>query len=443
MGNPPRIGLIKGHVISFLKKGFPPFLNDSSSGLHFSVIMASHVDNFLMNCLEEAARRKIYFSVLSGIKLGKVDLDESSDVDILCRSQTDLENISVIISEIAQHDYLISNVIKRQLPHNVQFILTCSNDIIMIDLMTSIRYENILLISGDDYFELAKNEIDASALSRFLKDKANFKKNWPSLPDEIYSLRRERVGFATRTLYYLHKIGRNLRSFIQKPSGCFVVILGPDGSGKSSVISALRQRFCGARSLIPTYSFHWRPTIGNQRIRHVDAPHSLPPRGTAFSIVKMLYLLVTFYIGYIARVFRWRHRGGVVLADRYFHDILCDPKRYRFAGPFSLARLTANLLPQPDLWIYLDAPADVLRSRKAEVSLEESMRVRSAYKDFIETRPNAQAIDSSRQLAEVVAEVQNAILAHLARRRQTPLVSLTECSSKVKRSLPDSHFHEE
>ena len=73
-------------------------------------------------------------------------------------------------------------------------------------------------------------------------------------------------------------------------------------------------------------------------------------------------------------------------------------------------RQVGKLVPQPDLYILLDAPAEVLQSRKREVSLAESIRQRQAYFDVVSKMKNGIVLDASRPLDEVVAQVNSAIL---------------------------------
>jgi hypothetical protein len=68
--------------------------------------------------------------------------------------------------------------------------------------------------------------------------------------------------------------------------------------------------------------------------------------------------------------------------DRYFHDVLVDPRRYRYGGPKWFAALLSRLLPEPDLVIVLDANEDLIFSRKTELTRAEIQRQRQAYAEL-------------------------------------------------------------
>jgi thymidylate kinase len=81
-----------------------------------------------------------------------------------------------------------------------------------------------------------------------------------------------------------------------------------------------------------------------------------------------------------------------------------------------LARLVARWVPHPDLWIYFDAPPEVLQSRKAEVTAQECARQCHAYKERLQRLKPAHIVDAARPLEDVVAEVEDTILEHLEAR---------------------------
>jgi serine acetyltransferase/thymidylate kinase len=207
---------------------------------------------------------------------------------------------------------------------------------------------------------------------------------------------------------------------VLRPTGLVVAFLGPDGSGKSSVIDrALAQL---APAFRRTQHLHLRPRLiapGPAAARPVLDPHGLEARGRLASAAKLAYLLFDYAAGYVLRVWPLTVRSTLVAFDRYFHDILVDPLRYRYGGSSVFARWAAMCVPAPDMWVLLDAPATVLQTRKCEVSAEESERQRGAYLEFIRTRDEAAVVDASREIGPVAADVVASVLDFLARRVET------------------------
>jgi hypothetical protein len=106
----------------------------------------------------------------------------------------------------------------------------------------------------------------------------------------------------------------------------------------------------------------------------------------------------------------------LLVHDRYMIEIVVDPKRFRFSGPARLAGIFRRLTPPLDLVILLDAPADVLQSRKQEVPFEETQRQREAYRALVRRMPNGRVVNADRPVEQVIEDVKRTILQHLADR---------------------------
>jgi thymidylate kinase len=99
--------------------------------------------------------------------------------------------------------------------------------------------------------------------------------------------------------------------------------------------------------------------------------------------------------------------GGLVVFDRYYYDLLVDFRRFRYKGPRWPVALLARCVPRPDLLLILNAPAEVLQTRKQEVSREESERQMNCYLEIAQTRwlqGKARLIDAAQPLDRVVRQ---------------------------------------
>jgi thymidylate kinase len=189
-----------------------------------------------------------------------------------------------------------------------------------------------------------------------------------------------------------------------------IVILGPDGAGKSSVVQGLIRRLDQAGRVVTMRYLKPDLVISRRGEAAINlVPHGKPPRSALSSLAKIIvWLMEEWY----ANLF-WDKKGTLLICDRYYHDLLVDPKRYRYGGPASAAKLVGQLMPQPELWILLDAPAEVLQARKQEVTLEETARQRQAYLALVHKQRKHVIVDASQSLDRVIAEVEKAIMENL------------------------------
>jgi thymidylate kinase len=213
----------------------------------------------------------------------------------------------------------------------------------------------------------------------------------------FWAVLRARRGNALRHLAFPFRRRRSARR-----SGGFVALVGPDGSGKSTVIAALRQR---ARA-IPTLRvdttylgpwgqmrLSWIPALRRAGITPATQPFGLclstQPRSAnsarrwsrrrpwvAPSVRACLGSLAKGYLFYGALYVELAHRyltsvffnvrkGHWVVADRYITDLRYLYKDRPIRNYRAIRRLLCMLFPKPDLLIVLDNRPDVIAARKS------------------------------------------------------------------------------
>jgi len=231
---------------------------------------------------------------------------------------------------------------------------------------------------------------------------------------------------AKRLNHWLAERGRVLDRLL-RPTGLSIAFLGPDGCGKSSVIEGVRHQLGDAFRRVDYQHLRPRPLARAAQANQAPVldPHAVPPRGTSGSIAKLIHFWASYVIGALLWTFPRRISSTLVIFDRYYHDIVADPLRYRYGAPLVWARLLGGIVPRSDLIFVLDAPPEVIQARKQEVSFSESTRQRTAYLDLARQLPAAHVIDATQSLDQVVADVAQIILvrleSRLAMRRESSL----------------------
>jgi thymidylate kinase len=239
---------------------------------------------------------------------------------------------------------------------------------------------------------------------------------WSGVRAELPELRRAlRRRLRKADHLGLPELIRKAKRVLQ-PTGVFVALVGPDGSGKSTLAQVVMRDLAPAFRM--TCSFHFRPRLGRHQSagEAVTDPHGRPPRGVAASVAKAAYYLGDYVLGYLTRIRPRLVRSAFLVFDRYSFDFEVDPKRFRYAGPLSIAHLVARLAPAPDLVILLDAPVDALWTRKQEVARDELCRVVERYRRLVASLTNGHVVDATQPVPGVAASVEAVVLAYMARR---------------------------
>lgn len=222
---------------------------------------------------------------------------------------------------------------------------------------------------------------------------------YAALADDAVRARVRPLRAALTTQW--HRVARRGGGRLAGP-GLFVAVMGPDGSGKSTLVDAL------GRAPLPTRTLYGglpRPD------RVASVVHGLPLGYFAHQLAQTA--------ARSARACWWRSRGRVVLTDRHALDSLAATDRDRLTAREHAKRaLLRRLAVAPDLLLVLDAPAEVLHGRKAEHTLETTERLRTGFAGVARQHPRSVLVDVRENLCTVTTTATSSIWAAV-RARQT------------------------
>jgi hypothetical protein len=168
--------------------------------------------------------------------------------------------------------------------------------------------------------------------------------------------------------------------------GVYLLVAGPDGTGKSTLVRRLT-KLAGEFPTVRT--MHWRPGV-LPRLGHVVGlgapdparPHHRPPTSLPVSLVRLVYYWLDQVVGYWLLISPCIRKGGLVIMERGYWDMLVDPLRYRLRCPSWIVRLLGALVPRPRLTVILGGDPAVIAARKDELSAGEVARQLACWRRF-------------------------------------------------------------
>ncbi|TMM58203.1 hypothetical protein FEE95_01895 [Maribacter algarum] len=186
-------------------------------------------------------------------------------------------------------------------------------------------------------------------------------------------------------------------------NGFAIAFLGPDGSGKSTII----QKLLAKNLPFSRYDyFHLKPLFKAEGSKHVvqDNPHGQKPYGHLKSFLKLLFFVVQYNFGWVYNILRLKSQSSLIIFDRYYDDLLVDSRRYRYGGAMSTAKFIRHFIPKPRFYFILTTDADVIYSRKKEVPLNELKRQIVQYRNLADGKRYIN-IEVNRPPDEIASEI--------------------------------------
>jgi len=211
-----------------------------------------------------------------------------------------------------------------------------------------------------------------------------------------------RRGFLQRPLGAVRwKVTHTLRNlaFALRRRGALVVLMGPDGSGKTSLVEEIRKilvaRGCKAERVYFGLTTPLLPTkrllrgLRDRRRSSSDTREQQVPREPGFRS-NLSYFLGTSHalLDQLTRYFVHARpklaRARILLCDRYFYDALTSPAPGLLKPVMDWAAVGPT--PRPDLVFVLGDDAEAIHARKPELTVWEIERQQACF-ERLERRP--------------------------------------------------------
>ncbi len=270
--------------------------------------------------------------------------------------------------------------------------------------------------------EVFSKYIEASFTKRaakFVLEKVKNKK-WQELEGQTNFLRWAlfRKVLFKRHLFYLRDTvmfiwGRMKKYFFPK-TGVLLVLLGPDGSGKSTIAEHILRSEIIRKLFMKKMYFHrqfdflpplrkYFSLFTKSKANHPPAPLQTKTFGMFRAMVYPLYYGISYFLGH-PLVWKQKACAGLMIFDRYFYDYLMQ--RELMKCPKWLIFWIAKLIPKPDILIYLRTQPEIIYDRKQELTMDEIQRQNEVCEKFTADFPGGFSIEASCTVEKIINQIE-------------------------------------
>jgi thymidylate kinase len=207
------------------------------------------------------------------------------------------------------------------------------------------------------------------------------------------------------------------------PPGMFAALLGPDGSGKTTIAERTYEILRKIYRSDDGCLIHWRPgvlpqlnrlfskiTLKKGKGKNDIRPMKSNPSGFIPSLFRLIYYSLDYLFGFFLFIRPKLHRGKLVIFDRYYYNFIVDPYRSKISLPKFIRYFFMIFIPKPDVVICLENDPTTILTRKQELSIEELKQQINDYRNLTLKLPNGYVVNGDESIAGVTNEVIDIIL---------------------------------
>ena len=188
---------------------------------------------------------------------------------------------------------------------------------------------------------------------------------------------------------------------IVHPTGLFIVLLGVDGAGKTTIAEDLKARYITAFRKIDHYHSRVRVLKDISQLKKdatpIDAsnPHGKKQKAGKFtSVAKFSYYFLDFLIGNV-KITVAKIKSTLVLVERYYYDYSIDKVRYNLNLSDKFLSFFGHFVLKPDVIFILTGDSKKLLDRKHEITIDEIDEQKKKLNERFINNPKAVFIDTT------------------------------------------------
>ncbi|MBQ0768222.1 MAG: hypothetical protein KBT58_02960 [Bizionia sp.] len=199
--------------------------------------------------------------------------------------------------------------------------------------------------------------------------------------------------------------------FDRRKMGFLIALSGPDGAGKSTLVQPFID-FLFDLGLAPTNiphhfltnnipSLHKLPGAPKKYAKqNYTKPYEAKETGALSSLVRTGYYYLAFLADRWFYINKMMRSNQVVVFDRYYLDLVADPKRIRISLNKGFVARLFNVLPKPNCYIIVLADKDQILKRKDELTESKLTELLVSYAELPEKFDRTEVIYNNETLVE-------------------------------------------
>jgi thymidylate kinase len=220
-----------------------------------------------------------------------------------------------------------------------------------------------------------------------------------------------RIKTCAGFLRYCYTLNKDRLQRLWSFPGTFIVLLGPDGSGKTTILDALMRAltafpglsqgiYLGSKKQLLPSSLKSSLGIDSKSPTHSTRPVIL-------DFMAIVYHCARYGATYWRKIAPGLFRRDIMIGDRYYYDLFTS-SYYKL--PSVIVDLLLKSMPNPDLAIFLSNTPEQIYQRKQEKSLEQLKQQIASYRALGVKIKNWHEVSTAAEIDQTVGMILDKIM---------------------------------
>lgn len=211
---------------------------------------------------------------------------------------------------------------------------------------------------------------------------------------------------------------------IFKNRSILIVLIGPDGSGKTTIADMIKNCSTINNHFYKKFYFHtnfpilprmrkigeWLGFLKKENAAYSPSSRQIEPLPFFKSMLYPIYYGLNYFLGHF---WIWKQKangGALIIFDRYFYEYFIQPSFIKC--PRWLLKIILKIIPKPDILVFIKSEPEQVFLRKQELSLEEIKRQLKICEKIVARDKNGVIIENT-DIDKAVEQIQKLIIERL------------------------------
>lgn len=198
-----------------------------------------------------------------------------------------------------------------------------------------------------------------------------------------------------------------------KHKGKFIVLVGPDGVGKTTLAYIITDLLKDYYRGIKYFHFIPKKLIDARKLDTITQKNKISfddiSNPKIISLLRIFRNTIRFNLNYF-KIIYYIYKQNLIIGDRYFYNYFFYPSSMKYSASKEIVNFFYKLIPKPKFIFFIEASPEIIHNRKKELTKDEILKQLNLIKNFVKKNNNTYIINNDNNPHDAASTIAKIIL---------------------------------